>query len=55
MKLINHLHLVLKLRMCGTIPLLPQYALMVWKGKTSLLLLQHNIPGDMNIQTRRNS
>jgi hypothetical protein len=30
MKLANHLPLVLRLRMCGAIPPLPQYAFMAW-------------------------
>jgi hypothetical protein len=32
MNLTTHIHLVLRLRMSGVIPLLPLYAFMVWTG-----------------------
>jgi hypothetical protein len=37
-KITTHLHLVLRLRMNGAIPLLPLYSFMVWTGKTLPLL-----------------
>jgi hypothetical protein len=42
MKLSNHLHLVLRLRMSGALPLVPLYASMAYKG-TALLLLQWHV------------
>ena len=38
MKLIGCIHLVLRLRMSGTIPPLPQYAFLMWTGTPSLWL-----------------
>jgi len=39
-----HLHLVLRLRMNGAIPLLPAYAFVVWTRKTVTLLYFMFIP-----------
>ena len=43
LKLTTHLNLVLRLRMSGTIPLLPLYAFMVWTGK--------NLPSQQSVHT----
>jgi len=43
MKLTTHLHVLLRLRISGAIPLFPLYALVAWTGTTSFLKYLINI------------